>query len=118
MTVANLLRVAQALDIAPETLLTPAPTEPPPARSLQAVVMHQQAAQTIARTLEQRPDVLPDVLAWLQQRLHAQRGHAAPLDAHSAASMIAHVQDLDLTTMTPVQALQHLDRLQQRIQTE
>lgn len=117
MTVASLIRAAAVLDIQPQQLLAAPATGRPAARELSDVIVQQQAVQTIARTLEQRPDAIATVMAALQR--WAQDGQApsvanSPSDGAGQAIM-RRLHDLDLAAITPLRALQVLDELQRLV---
>jgi transcriptional regulator with XRE-family HTH domain len=118
MTVANLIRAAAILEIPPQQLLVEPEGDRPAARTLSEVIIEQQAVQTIARTLSQRPDAIPAVVAALKR--WAQPGQApaesSAEDLHgsyAARTIIRRLHDVDITAMTPLRALQVLDELQQ-----
>jgi transcriptional regulator with XRE-family HTH domain len=118
MTVENLIRAAAVLEISPQQLLADPAVERPAARTLSAVIVEQQAAQTIARTLEQRPDAIPVVVAALKRWAQSGQVEDEPLTedvrgSYAMRTIIRQLHDIDITTITPLRALQMLDALQQ-----
>jgi transcriptional regulator with XRE-family HTH domain len=118
LTVENLIRAATVLEIPPDHLLIKPGGDRPAARALSEVIIQHQALQTITRTLEQRPDAIPAVVAALQR--WAQFGSMpteAPADdlygSYAMHTIVSRLQDIDITMMTPIRALQVLDELQQ-----
>jgi transcriptional regulator with XRE-family HTH domain len=114
MTVANLVRAAAILDIQPQQLLAAPAASRPAARELSDVIVQQQAVQTIARTLEQRPDAIATVMAALQRwAQNGQPSAEARNPSGGAEQAIVHrLHGLDLAAITPLRALQVLDELQ------
>jgi transcriptional regulator with XRE-family HTH domain len=118
MTVENLIRAAAILEIPPQQLLIDPADEGPAARTLSEVIIEQQAAQTIARTLSQRPDAIPVVVAALKRWAQSGQGSAESFTedlrgSYAARTIIRQLHDVDITVMTPLRALQMLDELQQ-----
>lgn len=118
MTVENLIRTAAVLDIPPQQLLVEPGGDRPAARALSEVIIQHQAVQTISRTLEQRPDAIPAIVTalkrWVQPGQAPVESSAEDLHGTYTARMIVNrLQDLDITMMTPLRALQVLDELQQ-----
>ena len=118
MSVENLIRAAVVLDIPPHQLLVAPSVERPAARALSEVIIQHQAVQTIARTLEQRPDAIPAVVAtlkrWAQSAEVPAEASTEDLQGSYAAHMIVRrLHDLDISVLTPLRALQVLDELQQ-----
>jgi transcriptional regulator with XRE-family HTH domain len=74
MTVENLIRAAAVLEIPPQHLLVEPAGEKPAARTLSEVIIEQQATQTIARTLSQRADAIPVVVAALKRWAQSSQG--------------------------------------------
>jgi hypothetical protein len=118
MTAENLIRAAGVLDIPPQQLLVESGVDRPAARALSEVIIQQHATQTIARTLEQRPDAIPTVVAALQR--WAQSGQVLAESSadylhgsYPARTIIDRLHDMDITGLTPLRALQVLDELQQ-----
>lgn len=114
MTVASLIRAAAILDIQPQQLLAAQTASRPAARELSDVIVQQQAVQTIARTLEQRPDAIATVMAALQRWAQGGQSPAAPNSAGEGAgqTIMRRLHELDLAAITPLRALQVLDELQ------
>jgi transcriptional regulator with XRE-family HTH domain len=118
MTVENLIRAAAILETSPQYLLVEQAGEKPAARTLSEVIIEQQAAQTIARTLEQRPDAIPVVVAALKRWVQSGQGPEESLSedlrgSFAARTIIRQLHDMDITLITPLRALQMLDELQQ-----
>ncbi|HEY3228490.1 MAG TPA: helix-turn-helix transcriptional regulator [Roseiflexaceae bacterium] len=118
MTVENLIRAAAVLEIPPQQLLIAPSGDRPVVRSLSEVIIQHQAVQTIAQTLEQRPDAIPAVVAalkrWAQSGQAPSESSAEDLHgSYSARTIVNRLQDVDITVMTPIRALQMLDELQQ-----
>lgn len=118
MTVENLIRAAAVLEIPPHHLLAEPVSDRPAARTLSEVIIEQQAAQTIARTLEQRPDAIPVVVTALKRWAQSGQGSEESLSedlrgSYATRTIIRQLQDMDITMMTPLHALQVLDGLQQ-----
>ena len=118
MTVENLIRAAAVLEIPPHHLLVEPVSDRPAARTLSEVIIEQQAVQTIARTLSQRPDAIPAVVAalkrWAQSGQESEEALTEDLrGSYAARTIIRQLHDVDITAMTPLRALQVLDELQQ-----
>src|SRR5262245_40707388 len=118
MTVENLIRAAAILETSPQYLLVEQAGKKPAARTLSEVIIEQQAVQTIARTPEQRPDAIPVVIAALKRWAQSGRGSEESLtedlrDSYAARTIIRQLYDVDITTITPLRALQMLNELQQ-----
>jgi transcriptional regulator with XRE-family HTH domain len=118
MTAENLVRAAAVLEIPPQQLLVESAGERPAARALSEVIIQQQAVQTIARTLDQRPDAIPAVVAALKRWAQSSSvpAEVAADDLHGSYAehmLVNRLHDLDITALTPLRALQVLDELQQ-----
>jgi transcriptional regulator with XRE-family HTH domain len=119
MTVENLLRTAAILETPPAQLLAGTEGEKPAARTLSEVIVEQQTVQTIAQTLAQRPDAIPVVIAALKRWVQSgQAAEDAPNTEHTGVgsavrTIMRQLHEVDITKMTPLDALQLLDALQQ-----
>jgi len=118
MTVENLIRAAAVLETPPQHLLAEPVGERPAVRALSEVIIEQQATQTIARTLSERPDAIPVVVSALKRWAQSGQGSEESLTedlrgSFAARTIIRQLHDVDITMMTPLHALQMLDALQQ-----
>jgi transcriptional regulator with XRE-family HTH domain len=118
MTVENLIRTAAVLDVPPQQLLAAPAGDRSPARALSEVIIQQQAVQTITRTLEQRPEAIPAIIAALKQwaqsgQVPAESSAGDLPGSYAMRTIVNRLHDLDITVMTPLRALQVLDELQQ-----
>jgi transcriptional regulator with XRE-family HTH domain len=118
LTVENLIRTAAVLDIPPQQLLVESHRDRAAPRELSEVIIQHEAVQAITRTLEQRPDAIPAIIAALKQ--WAQSGQAPTESSaenlhgsYTARTIVNRLHDLDITVVTPLRALQLLDELQQ-----
>jgi transcriptional regulator with XRE-family HTH domain len=116
--------LAQALNTSPAVLLGEREPPPIPVRQLGApatpslLQVEQQVLDHIVAMLTQRPDLLPATLTAVDRLLQGADLTPAESMPEGIAATLQRLRQLDLGTLTPVQALVTLAELQEHVRAE